>query len=509
MFMQHNVAPWQEPPNLMFEPSPVWLDDGGMAVDEVAKVFLRNVLSKSKGQLGELKEEFDRKRREVDAIKRIRQNIRAGKDNRDEVELVKAMFSVQEDLHHTERKRLTAEVEANTIITTVGDLSKGAQNHNFKSQTFKIPTNCDLCGDRIWGLSAKGFDCRDCGYTCHSKCELKVPAACPGELSKDERKKTKIERQQGFSAPHLHSNGDHPDGVSELPALSRSNTMNSLSSGYAASANRSVSGLSIRPPPDEIGTERGASQPSIGKPQGVRKNRILAPPPAQYISEMPAHDQFDGLSSVTSSPRAQRGKMLFPYQATNEGELSVSEGDELTIIEPDGTRPPLPPLKFLFLFHLSCPSSFKPRIADLTPCTPDGSGWITVRSASRSTGLVPASYLEYIPFSFPSISRDRENERPDSTYSSSSTSLAGSGTIPGGGGGGLKKKGPAVAPKRGARKLEHVEALYAYEARSDAEWSMTEGERFVLVNRDAGDGWADVERGGISKSVPANYIRDV
>jgi hypothetical protein len=66
-----------------------------------------------------------------------------------------------------------------------------------------------------------------------------------------------------------------------------------------------------------------------------------------------------------------------------------------------------------------------------------------------------------------------------------------------------------VAPKRGARKLEHVEALYPYEARSDAEWSMSEGERFVLVNRDAGDGWADVERGGITKSVPANYIKDV
>ena len=79
----------------------------------------------------------------------------------------------------------------------------------------------------------------------------------------------------------------------------------------------------------------------------------------------------------------------------------------------------------------------------------------------------------------------------------------------GNGGGGVKKKGPAVAPKRGARKLEHVQALYAYEARSDAEWSMREGEKFVLVSRDGGDGWAEVERGGITKSVPANYIRDV
>ena len=72
-----------------------------------------------------------------------------------------------------------------------------------------------------------------------------------------------------------------------------------------------------------------------------------------------------------------------------------------------------------------------------------------------------------------------------------------------------KKKGPAVAPKRGAKKLKYVQALYDYEARSDVEWSMNEGERFVLVNKNAGDGWADVEKGGQVKSVPANYIEDV
>ena len=72
-----------------------------------------------------------------------------------------------------------------------------------------------------------------------------------------------------------------------------------------------------------------------------------------------------------------------------------------------------------------------------------------------------------------------------------------------------KKKGPAVAPKRGAKKLKYVEALYDYDARGDAEWSMTEGERFVLVNKDTGDGWADVEKSGVTKSVPANYIQEI
>ena len=124
----------------------------------------------------------------------------------------------------------------------------------------------------------------------------------------------------------------------------------------------------------------------------------------------------------------------------------------------------------------------------------DGSGWTTVRLGSRNSGLVPTSYLEMLPY--PSLP-----ERPVSSYSSSSASLAGS--IP------SKKKGPAVAPKRGAKKLKYVEALYDYEARSDVEFSMSEGERFVLINKDGGDGWADVEKGGVTKSVPANYIQEV
>ena len=118
---------------------------------------------------------------------------------------------------------------------------------------------------------------------------------------------------------------------------------------------------------------------------------------------------------------------------------------------------------------------------------------------SDSSGIVPAAYVEVIAPATPSLP-----DRPGSSYSNSSTSAAGSTHAAGAG----KKKGPAVAPKRGAKKLNYVEALYDYEARSTAEWSMVEGERFLLVNRDAGDGWADVEKAGQVKSVPANYIKD-
>lgn len=249
MFVRHNTSNWQEPMDMQFEPSPVWHDDASMIIDDPAKVFLRNLQGKSKGQLKEIKTEADKKHKELENVKRVRQSVREGKDNRDEVDVVRAIFTMQEDFHQLDRKRLTAEIEVSTITSVVGDLSFGAKNHNFRQQTFKIPTNCDLCGERIWGLSAKGFDCRDCGYTCHSKCEMKVPAECPGEQTKEEKKKLKVERQEAASSTPVVSTPATSTSTAELPALSRRDTMNSLSSGYSTSAmTKSTSALSSTVP---------------------------------------------------------------------------------------------------------------------------------------------------------------------------------------------------------------------------------------------------------------------
>jgi len=337
MFVRHNAGAWQDPADFQFEPSPVWLDDGNVATDDAAKVFLRNVLTKSKGQLGEYRRELDKKRREVENTKKIRQSIREGKDKRDEVEVVRAIFALQESMHEVERQKVTAEVEVSTITSVVGDVSIGASQHNFKSQTFKIPTNCDLCGERIWGLSAKGFDCRDCGYTCHSKCEMKVPADCPGEQTKEEKKKLKTERQEAAHAAHS-VNGTPPDSQPELPRISRSdtiNSMNTLSSGYSATAHRSISGGMS---PTEGNPPEKANKVAP-PPVAARRNRIVAPPPAQYIK-----DDGGDLASSAGLPKSteQKGKMLYAYQQNGEGELTVPEGRDVSVLEPDGKFPNTP-----------------------------------------------------------------------------------------------------------------------------------------------------------------------
>ena len=503
MFLRHNMPNWQEPSDMGFEASPVWHDDASMAVDDAAKVYLRNILSRSKAERNELKRDVDRRRKDVEKSKKIRNDVREGRDARDEVETVRAVFALQEELHESERKWITAEVETSTIVSVVGDISIGAQNHNFKAQTFKIPTNCDLCGERIWGLSAKGFDCRDCGYTCHSKCELKVPADCPGEQSKDEKKRLKVERQAAAAAapaaPAVNgSTHVAPEGVAELPDLGRSNTMDSLSSGFAASAKRSVSAASGKIPAGETGTD-GSSEggetkkPLISsKPSGARKNRVVAPPPAAYVGEAPGD-----APAIPDKPAKPQGRMMYPYQANGEGELSLDEGIQVSIIEADGK---------IMLFSDPFPANNKP----------DGAGWMTVKTNSE-TGVVPASYVETLPQSSLSAAPPT-GERPSSSYSNSSgialtptsTSSASTAALAAASAAaGAKKKGPAVAPKKGAKKLHFVEAMYDYTAQSDAEWSMRIGDRFVRVSQDAGDGWAEVERGGHVRSVPANYLRSL
>ena len=109
---------------------------------------------------------------------------------------------------------------------------------------------------------------------------------------------------------------------------------------------------------------------------------------------------------------------------------------------------------------------------------------------------MPTAYLEELA---PAPETPAATERPNSVYSDSSTASLNA----------VKKKGPAVAPRRGAKKIRYCEALYAYTAQSDAEFDMQEGERFELISLGTGDGWADVAKGGETKSVPANYIQEL
>ncbi|CAI5758379.1 unnamed protein product [Candida verbasci] len=110
----------------------------------------------------------------------------------------------------------------------------------------------------------------------------------------------------------------------------------------------------------------------------------------------------------------------------------------------------------------------------------DGSGWTMINS-SQGQGLVPTSYLEI-------VSRPME-ENNNSTP---------------------KKKGPAVAPRRGARKIQYLEALYDYIADGDDELSIHQGDKIILIQDDTeGSGWTEGELNGIKGMFPSSYVKKI
>ncbi|CAK9437864.1 uncharacterized protein LODBEIA_P22420 [Lodderomyces beijingensis] len=105
----------------------------------------------------------------------------------------------------------------------------------------------------------------------------------------------------------------------------------------------------------------------------------------------------------------------------------------------------------------------------------DGSGWTLVNGPSGQ-GLVPTSYIEIIS------------------------------TAPPAG----KSAPPAVAPKRGAKRVQYLEALYDYEADGDDELTIQAGDRIILVQDDTeGNGWTEGELNGEKGMFPTSYVKKV
>lgn len=375
-----------------------------------------------------------------------------------------ALIYMQEELIAPASKLLRFEVEVEGITSIVGDLTRGAQAHTFKQTSFKIPTTCDLCFEKIWGMSAKGSKCTDCGYTAHAKCEMKVPAACPGVLDKAAKKKLKEENRAAAAS------GNGLDS-SELD-LTRTNTINSLNSTHGVQKTPSISGMS---------STSGSSAP-------VR--RVIAPPPTQYASAPPDSPTTPTAYSAPSHDSdVESGKMIYPFAGDGQDQLNVSEGVQVAILEDDGA-------------------------------------WMTVRTSSGAEGLVPTSYVERLasgapppaielparpvsrPFELPA--REDSPSPPPPAQPPRHARILAPPPMMGGGKAGKRGPPPPVRPRGAAKKKEpKVRALYAYEPQGDDEIEMDTGEEFVVVERDIG-GWVKVRtHDGEEGLVPGTYVEDV
>lgn len=56
--------------------------------------------------------------------------------------------------------------------------------HHFKVHTFKGLNWCEFCANFLWGFTAQGVKCEDCGFIAHNKCSELVPAKCVPDLKR-------------------------------------------------------------------------------------------------------------------------------------------------------------------------------------------------------------------------------------------------------------------------------------------------------------------------------------
>lgn len=301
MFIQHNQPTWTEPVDFGFEPCPVWHDVAQLADDDAAKVYLQNDLTKARRELSEVRNTVSTKRRELDGLERVKQQYIDNPAAGNVEETLSSIIFAQTDLAAPDNRRQVLEHEVATVTQVLGNIDAGLTPHAFKSTTFAIPTNCDLCGHSIWGLNAKGYHCKACDYHCHKACQMKVPANCTGV--KGEKKSA--------------------DGSGKL---SRTDTV--------ASTADSIYGVGKGGPADSEEDVSATGSPASSK----HRSSFFGLGRKQSTKTVNTTNSVAGAASsrpTTAGGGAGDTAVLFDYTAATAAELSIKQGQRVVVLAGD------------------------------------------------------------------------------------------------------------------------------------------------------------------------------
>lgn len=93
----------------------------------------------------------------------------------------KALTSNEENMNHL---NANGQNQA-SAIDDIDDLPMVyKKSHKFKIHTFKGLNWCEFCANFLWGFTAQGVKCADCGFIAHNKCSELVPAKCLPDMKK-------------------------------------------------------------------------------------------------------------------------------------------------------------------------------------------------------------------------------------------------------------------------------------------------------------------------------------
>ncbi|KAF9132893.1 hypothetical protein BGW39_011079 [Mortierella sp. 14UC] len=390
IFVRTHRAPWQAPLDLPFESSHTFNDTEELVLDDNARVFLSNKLMKLRRKQAQTTVDINSRLKDMEGLSNLKNAYIENNSLGDPEEVQERILDASRVITVLQTMSALYEAEINTIVQTIGDTGVQNQPHDFKAASFTIPTSCDYCQSTIWGIAKQGFTCRDCGFNCHSKCEMKVPPNCSNVKGGAKAQRNSI------------LGGGPPSATSPSSTF---NTMSSLPPELAPTGTP-ISEIKRQASLRESSASSGAVASAARSPQAIISGGA----------------RQSGSSASLNHPQAH---VIYDYDANSPGELTVRVGDIVTILEGD-----------------------------------DGSGWVTGK-VNGSSGLIPLSYIEIEQF--------------------------------------------YEAPMEAAA-IQKVRVLYDYDAQSNLELSIREGDIVVLTSTDCSDGWWEGTLRGVTAQFPANYV---
>jgi hypothetical protein len=249
-----------------------------------------------------------------------------------------------------------------------------AQNHDFKSSSFTIPTSCDYCKATIWGISNKGFTCKACGFNCHAKCEMKVAPNCSKVKGQINPQPTVSSSASLLSVPTLKSlrPGSFSESVRSIPTSPGFNKPRPVS--VAGAELRSIYSYEAQNA-DELSISEGNllhiiehddgtgwikaqlgnnvglipanyieyldDAPSIAEDDIVYDNDapVINQPSIHDLPPSPAmsHTPSPAMSHTPSPPPAIPTQVvaLYDFEAVNAEELNIHQGDTIIVTKKD------------------------------------------------------------------------------------------------------------------------------------------------------------------------------
>ncbi|KAG9072159.1 hypothetical protein KI688_006383 [Linnemannia hyalina] len=397
IFVRTHRAAWTAPLDLPFESSHTFNDTEELVLDDNARVFLSNKLMKLRRKQAQATVDINGRLKDMEGLLNLKNAYIENNSLGDPEEVQESILEASRAITVLQTMGALYEAEINTIVQTIGDTGVQNQPHDFKAASFTIPTSCDYCQSTIWGIAKQGFTCRDCGFNCHSKCEMKVPPNCSNVKGGAKAQRNSI------------LGGGPPSASSPTSTFS---TLSSLPPDLAPTGT-AISELkhraSLRESSSSSGALAGASASAAAAARSPQSNKRGAPQAGSHgsLNQLQAH-------------------VIYDYDASSPGELTVRVGDVVTILEGDD----------------------------------DASGWVTGQ-VNGSSGLIPLSYIEMEQF----------YEAP---------------TEP--------------AP------IQKVRVLYDYDAQSNLELTIHEGDIVVLTSTDCSEGWWEGTLRGVTAQFPANYV---